>query len=182
MTLLNKKGDKQVNRQSFTFYTAILLIALAGLVSCGVYTFKDASIPDNVKTIKIGFFDNRAGIVNPQLSPKLTDAFKQKVSSYLRKASLVTTESADYIITGSVTQYQVSTSGISAQQASSNRLTVGVHLVLNNTLKNEVKEYDISLPFDFAASLTLSQAENQLLDTIIKNLSDEMFNRIFSSW
>jgi len=104
------------------------------------------------------------------------------VQSYVRKASLVNTETADYIIGGYVSQYAVSTSGISNQQTSSNRLTVGVHLIFNNTLKNETKEFDVSLPFDFSASLTLSQAENQLLDDIIKNLSDEMFNRIFSSW
>ncbi len=150
--------------------------------SCGIYTFRDVSIPDNVKTIKINFIENRASIVNPQLAPKLTDQFKQKVSSYIRKASLVTSETADYIIGGYVSTYAVSTSGISNQQTSSNRLTVGVHLIFNNTLKNEIKEYDVSLPFDFSSSLTLTQAENQLLDDIIKNLSDEMFNRIFSSW
>ena len=163
---------------AFFFVTVICVCA----ASCGIYTFRDVSIPDNVKTIKINFIENRASIVNPQLAPKLTDQFKQKVSSYIRKASLVTTESADYIIGGYVSTYAVSTSGISNQQTSSNRLTVGVHLIFNNTLKNEIKEYDVSLPFDFSSSLTLTQAENQLLDDIIKNLSDEMFNRIFSSW
>ncbi len=165
-------------------FPALLLLLAIGVVvaSCGIYTFRDVSVPDNVKTIKINYFDNRAGIQNPQLSPKLTDAFKQKVQSYVRKASLVNSETADYIIGGYVSQYAVSTSGISNQQSSSNRLTVGVHLIFNNTLKNETKEYDVSLPFDFSSSLTLTQAEGQLLDDIIKNLSDEMFNRIFSSW
>ncbi|HWB26230.1 MAG TPA: LPS assembly lipoprotein LptE [Chitinophagaceae bacterium] len=169
----------------YTFTPAVLLLVFAAVTcftSCGIYTFRDVSIPDNVKTIKIGYFDNRAGIQNPQLSSKLTDAFKQKVQSYIRKASVVNSENADYIITGYINQYAVTTSGISNQQTSSNRLTVGVHLIFNNTLKNDTKEYDVSLPFDFSATLTLSQAENQLLDDIIKNLSDEMFNRIFSSW
>lgn len=163
---------------------ALLLMLCTVLLvsSCGIYTFRDASVPDNIKTIKINYIENHAGIVNPQLSPKLTDAFKQKVQSYIRKASIVTTETADYIITATITQYAVSTSGISSQQASSNRLTVGVHLELNNTRTNIITPHDVSLPFDFSANLTLTQAENQLLDTIIKNLSDEMFNSIFSSW
>jgi hypothetical protein len=59
---------------------------------------------------------------------------------------------------------------------------VGVHLTLNNTIKSVITEYDVSRDFDFAASLTLTQAENQLLPDIIKNITDEMFNRIFSSW
>ena len=34
-------------------------------------------IPDNVKTVKIGFIDNRARYVNPQLAPMLTDKILQ---------------------------------------------------------------------------------------------------------
>lgn len=174
-----------ITNSIFTGKKLYLLLLLAITIcasSCGIYSFKDASIPDYVKTIKINFIENHAGIVNPQLSPRLTDAFKQKVQSYLRKASIVTSDNADYIITATVTTYSVSTSGISSQQASSNRLTVGVHLELNDTHNNKVTPHDVTLPFDFPASQTLSQAENALLDTIIKNLSDEMFNSIFSSW
>ncbi len=178
LTLLNNVPGKRSRNPILLVLAVIMLTA----TSCGIYTFRDVSIPDNVKTIKINYIENHASIVNPQLSAKLTDQFKQKVSSYIRKASVVTADNADYIIGGYVSTYSVSTSGISNQQSSSNRLTVGVHLIFNNTLKNEVKEFDVSLPFDFSASLTLTQAENQLLDTIIKNLSDEMFNRIFSSW
>lgn len=180
MILVNNKSNARFNVR--IKLAAIVVACTAALTSCGIYSFRDVSVPDNVKTIKIGYFDNRAGIQNPQLSPKLTDAFKQKVQSYVRKASLVNTETADYIIGGYISQYSVTTSGISNQQTSSNRLTVGVHIIFNNTLKNETKEFDVSLPFDFSATLTLTQAENQLLDNIIKNLSDEMFNRIFSSW
>jgi len=161
----------------------LLLVAVSVcFTACGIYTFRDVSIPDNVKTIKINYIENHASIINPQLSPKITDQFKQKVSSYIRKASLVNSDNADYIIGGYVSAYNVSTSAISSQAAATNRLTVAVHLIFNNTLKNEVKEYDISHDFDFAASLTLTQAENQLLTDIITNLTDEMFNRIFSAW
>jgi hypothetical protein len=150
--------------------------------SCGIYTFRDVSIPDNVKTIKINFIENRAAIINPQLAPKLTDQFKTTVQSYIKKASLVNGDNADYIISAYVSNYAVTTSGIGSTQATTNRLTVGVTMTLNNTLKGEMKDYTISRDFDFAASLTLTQAENQLLPDIIKNVSDEMFNRIFSSW
>ena len=176
---------KIITNNAFTRTLPYLLLLLAVstvAVSCGIYTFRDASIPDNIKTIKINYIENHAGIVNPQLSSKLTDAFKQKVQSYIRKASIVTTDNADYIITATITNYSVSTSGISSQQASSNRLTVGVHLELNNTRTNTVTPHDVNLPFDFSANLTLSQAEAGLLDDIVKNVSDEMFNSIFSSW
>src|SRR5436305_11771961 len=91
-----------VNRTPVIFLLVAIGICAA---SCGIYTFRDVSIPADVKTIKINYFENRASIVNPQLSSKLTDQFKQKVSSYIRKASLVTTENADYIIGGYISSY-----------------------------------------------------------------------------
>ena len=172
-----------IRRPGKTITIAVVLFCFyAALSSCGIYTFRDVSIPDNVKTIKINYIENHASIVNPQLSPKLTDQFKQTVQSYIRKASLVNSDNADYIINSYISTYTVSTSGIGTTQAVTNRLTVGVTMTLNNTLKGEMKDYSISRDFDFSASLTLSQAENQLLPDILKNLSDEMFNRIFSSW
>ncbi len=169
------------NGQKITI-VGILLVFCTMLSSCGIYTFRDVSIPDTIKTIKINYIENRASIINPQLSPKLTDQFKQTVQSYIRKATLVNTDNADYIINSYISNYSVSTSGIGTSQATTNRLTVGVTMTLNNTVKGESHDYSISRDFDFSASLTLTQAENQLLPDILKNLSDEMFNRIFSSW
>ena len=67
-------------------------------------------------------------------------------------------------------------------QTSINRLTVTVHIIFNNTLKNDVKEADVSRSFDFPANQSLNQAENQLLEQIVQNLGDDIFNRIFSDW
>jgi hypothetical protein len=79
--------------------------------------------------------------------------------------------------------YTVTTSGISNQQAATNRLTVTVHLVFQNKIDPEKNfEADVSRNFEFSASLSLSQAEAQLGETIIRNMVDEMFNRIFSNW
>jgi hypothetical protein len=44
------------------------------------------------------------------------------------------------------------------------------------------QEYTVSRSFDFKANLTLQQAERSLLDEMIRNLTDEIFNRIFSNW
>ena len=165
----------------------ILLISLfAGCIifitpSCGPYSFRDATVPPEVKTIKIQLFENKARYVNAQLSARLTDAFNQKVN---RQTKLTRTNSDDahYIVGGYISQYDVTTAGISAQQTATNRLTVGVHIVLRKTLDNKTDEYDVSRSFDFPATLSLPQAEAQLLDDIIRNVSDEIFNRIFSNW
>lgn len=159
----------------FAFFSCIALSA------CGVYTFRDVSIPADVKTIRIAFIENKARYINPQLSPQLTDAFQQKVNNYT-KLTRTNNEEADFVVNSYVSSYNVSTSGISNGQTANNRLTVGVHITFINTKIPETKEFDISRDFEFSAALALQQAEAQLLPDIIRNVSDEMFNRIFSNW
>ncbi|MBL7761504.1 MAG: hypothetical protein JNK08_12470 [Sediminibacterium sp.] len=157
----------------------LLLLVFAG---CRVYTFNDAVIPSEVKTVKIGFFENRARYVNPQLSPKLTDKVQTKITSQT-KLTRTNNDDAHYIINGTITNYDPSqTVGVSAQQASTNRLTVTVHIVFKKTLENKVEEFDVSRSFDYSANLSLQQAEGQLLDEVVRTITDEIFNRIFSNW
>jgi hypothetical protein len=43
-------------------------------------------------------------------------------------------------------------------------------------------EADVTRNFDFSASITITDAEQQLLPTIVSNLTDEIFNKLFSNW
>jgi hypothetical protein len=162
----------------------LLWILTSTLASCGVYSFKDVSIqPPNAKTIHISYIENKARYVNPQLSPQLTDKFKQKITNQVSKLTQVETSDADFDVSAYVSGYDVSTSGVSAQQAATNRLTVTVHIDFKNRLDDKKSfSSDISRNFDYSASLTLNVAEQQLLTTIVSNVTDEMFNRIFSNW
>jgi len=159
-----------------------IVFILSAVILSGCYSFKDVSIPPEVKTVRVQYIENRAQIVNPQLSQRLTDKVRQKIINQTRLVQ-VNNEEAHYDISGRITDYFVTTSGISGQQAASNRLNVTVHLVFTNRLDESKNfEADLSRTFDFAASLTLNQAESQLTDLIVQNLTDEIFNRIFSNW
>ena len=160
---------------------SVLLIALTiTFISC--YSFKDVSIPPEVKTARVNYIENRASYVNPQLSPQLTDRLRQKINNQTR-LTLVTTDEADYDIYGEVRGYNVTTAGISDQRAATNRLQVTVHIVFKNRLDEKANfEADESRNFDFNATQSLQQAEAQQSDEILKNLTDEIFNRIFSNW
>ena len=167
MTLKNKL---------FSFLTvAIFLFA-------GCYSFKDVSIPPEVKTFRVTYFENRARYINPQLSPQVTDKLRQKISGQTRLSG-VQTPDAHYDISGQITGYDVTTSGISQQQAATNRLTIRIKVVLKNNLDpSKNLEAEVSRNFDFSANLTLPQFEQQKGDEIIRNMVDEIFNRIFSNW
>ena len=160
---------------------SILFTILTITFLSGCYTFRDVSIPPNVKTAKVNYIENRASYVNPQLSPQLTDKLRQKINNQTR-LTLVQADDADYEISGYVRDYLLTTSGISNQQAATNRLVVTVHLVFRNRLDDKASfEADVSRNFDFDARLTLQQAESQKGDEIIRNMTDEIFNRIFSN-
>ena len=161
------------------FSCSVLLFAFTG---CGVYSFKDAVIPSDVKTIKIAYIENKARYVNPQLAPLLNDKLQQKIISQT-KLTRTNSDDAHYQVFATITNYDPSqTVGVSAQQASTNRLTVTVHVLLKKTLDNKEQEFDVSRNFDFSANLTLNQAESGLMDEIVRSITDDIFNQIFSNW
>ncbi len=165
----------------FGFIASILLLLSIVNSSCNIYKFRDISIPDTIKTVKVNFIENRAPYVNPQLSPRLTDKLKQKIVSQTR-LSQTNNDNADWEIRGYISNYSSSTSGISQQQVATNRLTVTVHIALNDQKANKTQEYDVSRNFEYAATKSLTQAESELADEIIRGLTDDIFNRIFSNW
>ena len=170
------------SKKIFLILFSVLFFFIATInTSCGPYSFSGASVPDSIKTVKVNFLENKARYVNPQLSPRLTDRVKQKITSQT-KLSPTNGDNAHYEISGYISDYSVTTSGISNQQTVNNRLTVGVHISLNNHLAGKTDEYDVSRSFEFNANTSMQAAEAALLDEIIRGLTDDIFNRIFSNW
>ncbi|TAD85641.1 MAG: hypothetical protein EAY75_10845 [Bacteroidetes bacterium] len=169
-------------RQNSTPRVLPLLVALClCCTACGVYTFKDVSIPPEIKTVKLNFIENKARYVNPQLSPRLTNRLQEKIINQTRLVRS-SNDDADWVIGGTITQYDVVTSAISGQVASNNRLTVGIRVVVRDNKLLKDQEYDVSKSFEFSAQRTLQEAEAALADDIIRGLTDEIFNRLFSNW
>lgn len=160
--------------------TKIISFFVITLLFAGCYSFQDISIPPEVKTIRVQYIENRAPYVNPQLAPQFNDRLKQKISNQT-KLTVVQTDDAHYDVSGTISNYSVTTAGISSQQAATNRLTVSLKITVKDH-KGDIKNYDVSRNFDFSANLTLQQAEAQLTETIIRGMVDETFNRIFSNW
>lgn len=159
-----------------------MMASIVLMSACGIYKFNDATIDPRYKTIKLGFIENKARYINPQLSPRLNDKLQQKITNQT-KLTRVSNDDADFIINGAITTYDgTQTVGVSNRQASTNRLTVTIHIVLRKNIDNETKEFDVSRSFDYSANLAFNTAEAQLLDEVVRNMVDEIFNRIFSDW
>jgi hypothetical protein len=147
------------------------------------YSFNDmGSIPPEVKNFRVNYLENKARYVNPQLSPQLTERLKFKIigNTRLRQTN---EDNAHFDIGGYVSDYSVTTTGISANNPSTNRLNVSFHLIFKNNLDNTKNfEADVTSNFDFPASQSLQQAEASLNSEIVRNLVDAIFNKIFSNW
>lgn len=167
-----------INRTAFL---GLLLFTLS-FATCK-YSTKDVSpIPPEVKTFRVNYFENKARYVNPQLTPAITEKLKQKIIGETRLRQ-TNNDDAHYDISGYLSDYSVTTTGISGQNANTNRLNVTFHLIFKNSLDNTKNfETDVTTNYDFNAQLTLPQAEAQLGDQIVKNITDAIFNKIFSNW
>jgi len=178
---------KQKNFGYITLVSFVFCLLNFSFTGCGVYKFSDVGgPPPEVKTVKVSFIENLAPYVNPQLSPTLTDRLRQKINNQT-KLTLTNSDDAHWIISGYITDYTVNVVGVTSNdgrsQASVNRLNVSVRIVVNKQIEGkEPEEYTASRQFDFNANQTLQAVEASLLDEMVRNLTDEIFNRIFSNW
>lgn len=168
---------------SLFFYATVLFCCLLFTGATCKYSFNDVgSIPPEVKNFRVNYLENKARYVNPQLSPQLTERLKFKIigNTRLRQTN---DDNAHFDIGGYVSDYSVTTTGISGNNPSTNRLNVSFHLVFKNNLDNTKNfEADVTSNFDFPASQSLQQAEASLNNEIVRNLVDAIFNKIFSNW
>ena len=177
-----RQGTRKYNLSLFLFLCLVPCALYLTISSgCRVYKFNDASVPDSIKTIKINYIENRAPYVNPQLSPRLSDKLRQKIVGQTR-LSQTNNDNADWDISGFVREYALSTTAISAQREATNRLTVSIHIVKYDRKQDKTEDIDVSRSFEFSANQSLQQAEAALNDEMIRSLTDDIFNRLFSKW
>lgn len=161
-----------------TFLLPVLLFTTTG---CGVYSFTGASIDGS--TINIHTLENRARNVVPTLSPALTSKIRSRILSQTGLAP-VNTDEADYDISGDITQYSVSVTGVqNTQTASQNRLTIAIQVKFKNRLDEKANFTETFTRFaDFSATQTLQSVESRLVEDIGEQLANDIFNKAFVNW
>jgi hypothetical protein len=193
MILKNKNGKTVTGRRFLRgslfsglrhmyWITPLILMAWLSVTgsSCSIYRFKDISIPDSIKTVKVNFIENKARYINPQLSPQLTDKLRQKIVNQTRLTQ--TNGDADWEISAFISDYSISTAAISNQQNATDRLNISVSVSLYDRQANKTQDYQVTHSFDFSATKSLEQAQVELSDQILTNMTDEIFNKLFSNW
>ena len=172
---------RKYTRKIFMGVTVVTLLVSAQ--QCKVtYSFSGVNISPEVQTYSVDYFPNRAPIVQAQLSQVFTEALQDKIQS---NTSLdLTTERGDVQFSGEITGYATRPTAITRDEtAARNRLTITIRVKYTNVLEPDL-DFDSSFSRyeDYDASQNLTDVENTLIDLIVENLTEDIFNMAFVSW
>ena len=160
---------------------AVICLLCLLLSGCVTYNFTGGSIPLNIKTISIQNFFNQSGNGPPSMSIQLTEKFK---SFYQNNTKLlVVKENGDWKLDGVITKYYVQPIAPQANQtAGQTRITITINAAFTDELNNREFKKDFSFYADFAQTQSLSQVENELVNTILDQLVLMVFTETTSNW
>lgn len=164
------------------FHLILFLAVVVTFNSCGIYSFTGASLDPRIETINISYFDNKARLVNPNLSQVFTDALKDK---FVSQTSLQqTNDFADLYLEGYISDYSIKPQAIAAgETAATNRLTISVNVKFTNNVEpRQSFEQRFSQYADFESSQELSEVEDALIEEITEYLIDDIFNKAVVNW
>ena len=162
----------------------LLLVIMVTFNSCSI-KFNGASIPPEMKTIKVEFFENNAQLVVANLSQQFTEDLKNRIRSQTRLS--LTQGDADAVLEGRITGYDirpVTLTDNKQQTAGASRLTITVSAKYTNNLDTKQSfEESFTRYKDFALnSNSLQSLEQQLIKDINVMLTEDIFNRAFAQW
>ena len=165
-----------------TLSIVVLLTCCLLLSSCGIYSFSGASIPAEAKTVSVQYFPNNAQLVNPLLSNALTNALNDIFVNQTTLQSVA--QNGDLALEGEITGYSTSPIAITGNQtAAMNRLTVTVNVRFTNRYDESKNfEQNFSQYQDYPSGQDLSSVQDVLIDEIVNNLCEDIFNRAVVNW
>lgn len=164
----------------------ILLFTLLLIQSCGVkYSFSGGSIPKDMKTYTVLYFENIAPMVYTTLSQNFTEGLKERIRTQSSLSQV--NADGDAIFEGVITNYTITPASVAAgglERAENSRLTITVKVKYTNRL-DQTGESNFEESFsqfkEFPGS-DVTSYEAQLNQDIIKALTEDIYNKAFANW
>ncbi len=174
------KNARMKNIMKFAVLSAVIVTIFQ---ACSInYTLSGASIPENAKTFSVNYFPNQAAYVNPNLSQTFTEYAKQ---FFARQTRLELVErNGDFLFEGEIVDYNVTPMAITGDAtAAETRLTIKINVRFYNRLDPEQDFEEVFSAYeDFEASQSIINVQDELVDLIIQQISENVFNKAFSDW
>ena len=177
----------KINSLLFRIQTVLMILLLVSASGCKIkYSLSGASISPDVKSVFVDYFRNRSRVINPTLSQTFTEAMKDK---FVNETGLtLNTDQGDLEFSGEITGYDVRPLSIHKSDtgrdfASMNRLTVTVKVIFVNN-KNHEQDFNttFSAYYDWDSSKTINQIENDAVQVIVQQLTEDIFNKSVANW
>jgi hypothetical protein len=161
-----------------------LIAALLLLSSCTIsYKFNGASIDyAKIKTITVSDFTNNAALVYAPLAVNLTDGIKDLYQRQTRLEQI--RRGGNLELEGEITGYALTPMAVSADSyASETKLTITVKIrFTNNIAPEESFEKTYSAYQTFDASQMLTDVQDELCNTMIAEIADQIYNDTVAKW
>lgn len=161
---------------------SVLIITPLLFTGCKIYSFTGAST-EGLSTVSVQYFQNRATLVQPELSQILTEALTRKCQTQTN-LKVVANDIGDANFEGDITKYQTVTQTISGDaRAAINRFTIEVKVRYTNSFDPESSyEKVFSRYEDYDSNRNLSDVEGVLVTKIVEMLVEDIFNAAFVNW
>ena len=160
----------------------INILVSSFLVSCGVYSFDGASIPSNAKSFYVSNFiiktDNCPANTGNVSSEKLIDLLLNQTSLQFSNKE---TELNFY---GEIINYKINPISIQSNDiAAKNRLEITIKVKYINTLDNNQNfEHSFKRYRDFDSEQNLTEIEDDLIQSILEEITEDIYNKAFVNW
>lgn len=162
----------------------LLAVLIFTFSSCTIsYKFNGASI-DYTKTrsISIADFPNTAELVHPPLSQEFSEKLRDVYTKQTRLQVLK--KGGDMHLEGEITGYALTPMAISADTyASETKLTITIKVRFTNN-KNPTEDFEktYSAYQTFDSNLMLNDVQDELLKTMIDEITDNIYNDTVARW
>jgi len=161
----------------------LLLLLFCSLWSCSPHvSLSGATIPEEAKTVSVGFFTNNTTLGAPSLSQRFSEKLRDMVSQQTRLA--LTKQNGDLQFEGYISDYNVAPVAIqSNDQAAQNRMTISVNVKFTNKFDAAKNFEQVFTNFtDFASNKNIATEEPALVQEIFRKITEDIFNRAFNNW
>ena len=162
----------------------MLLVTMLSLYACQIsLTFNGASIDyTKVQSISIADFNNVAELIHPPLAMEFSERLRDK---YARQTRLKILKIAGTMhLEGEITAYTLTPMAIGQDAFSAETkltLTINVRFVNNaNQEEDFEKQYTAFRTFD--SNLMLNDVQDELLKTMIDEITDKIYNDTVARW
>lgn len=163
----------------------VLIFFFIGTICTSCYSFKGISIPPTISTFYVDQFQNSAFNAPPDIGVTFSEELRDIVLQNSRLSYNETTPNIEF--QGSIRSFSVSS--VAPQETDAgfgsalNRLLISVDVdYLNNLDEEDNWSQSFSFFQDFESTQDLSDVQDDLIQAIFEQITQDIFNKAFTNW